>query len=236
MGKPIKEAEVFMGDIPLMTDSGTFIINGSERVIISQIVRSSGAYFTNEMDRKSGKNLYKGDLIPGRGTWLQAESDTRNTLYVRLDRQFKFPAHILFMACGLENKEQFRDLFGDTEFINATLAKDPEITSSATALMRIFAKLKPGEPSNHEGRIEFLRGNYFDGKRYDLGRPGRFKLTQKLGIYNRLPGCVLAETLTDENGEVVSDETEVDTNESTEEKMKRIDQLIFQLETDDSNI
>ena len=199
----IKEAEVFMGDIPLMTDSGTFIINGSERVIISQIVRSSGAYFTNEMDRKSGKNLYKGDLIPGRGTWLQAESDTRNTLYVRLDRQFKFPAHILFMACGLESKEQFRDLFGDTEFINATLAKDPEITSSATALMRIFAKLKPGEPSNHEGRIEFLRGNYFDGKRYDLGRPGRFKLTQKLGIYNRLPGCVLAETLTDENGEVV---------------------------------
>ncbi len=199
----IKEAEVFMGDIPLMTESGTFIINGSERVIISQIVRSSSAYFTSERDRKSGKMLYNGEIIPTRGTWLQTESDTRDTLNVRLDRQFKFPAHTLFMAIGLEDKDEFRRLFGSNEAIENTLAKDPEVHNGQEALIKIFAKLKPGEPSNPEGRIDFLRGHFFDGKRYDLGRPGRFKLHQKLGIYNRLTGRILAQDLIDENGEVL---------------------------------
>lgn len=199
----IKEAEVFMGDIPLMTESGTFIINGSERVIISQIVRSSGSYFTRDQDRKSGIFLYNGEIIPTRGTWLQTESDTRGTLNIRLDRQFKFPAHILFMAIGLEDKDEFRRLFGTNDAIENTLAKEPEIRTAFDALVKIFVKLKPGEPSNPEGRVEFLRGHFFDAKRYDLGRPGRFKLAQKLGIYNRLPGRILAEDLFDENGEIL---------------------------------
>ena len=170
----IKEAEVFMGDIPLMTDSGTFIINGSERVIISQIVRSSGAYFDREQDRKSGMYLYSGELHPGRGTWFQAESDTRNTIYFRMDRQFKFPAHVFFMALGLENPDDFTRLFGHSELLESTMAKDTETRTMAAALLRIYAKLKPGEPSTPEGRVEFLRGHYFDNARYDLGPAGRF--------------------------------------------------------------
>ena len=199
----IKEAEVFMGDIPLMTDSGTFIINGSERVIISQIIRSPGAYFGCEQDRKSGTYLYNGEIFPGHGTWLQAESDTRGVLNIRIDRQYKFPAQVLFKALGIEKNSEFIELFGDTDSINATLNKEPEIKTGAEALAKIFAKLKPGEPSTPEGRVEFLKQRFFDDKRYDLGRAGRFNFTQKLNAYERLPGRILAQDLIDTNGEVL---------------------------------
>ena len=197
----IKEAEVFMGELPLMTESGTFIFNGAERVIVSQIVRSPGAYFQDTLD-KSGVHIYNGEIIPTRGTWLQFESDTKGVLFVRIDRQRKMPATVLFKALGLDSEKELRSLFGDTEWMEATLKKDANITSSQLALTDIFTKLKPGEPITPEGIVTFLVQKFFDDKRYDLGRAGRFKYAQKLGLYERLPGRVLAENLVSSDGEV----------------------------------
>ena len=196
----IKEAEVFMGDIPLMTESGTFIVNGAERVIVSQIVRSPGAYFQNTLD-KSGVHVFNGEIIPSRGTWLQFESDLKGVLFVRIDRQRKMPASVLLKALGLSEKD-IKNYFGDSPAIASTLAKDKNETSEE-ALQDIFSKLKPGEPFTAEGIVAFLVQKFFDDKRYDLGRAGRFKYRQKLGIYERLPGRVLAENLQSADGEIL---------------------------------
>ena len=197
----IKEGEVFMGDLPRMTESGTFIINGAERVIVSQILRSPGAYFKDTVD-KSGIHLYSGEVNPYRGTWLQFESDAKNILYCYIDRNTrKMPATILFKALGIDDTKVLLSLFGDTEQIRNTLAKDG-VDSSERALAEIFRKLKPGEPPTHEGFINFIVQKFFDEKRYNLGRAGRFKYAQKLGIYNRLPGRVLAENLVSAEGEI----------------------------------
>ena len=198
----VKESEVFMGDIPIMTDSGTFIVNGAERVIVSQIVRSPGAYLSKTMDLKSGKLIYEADLIPTRGTWLQFESDAKDLLWVRIDRQRKMPASIVLKALGFANDKDIIQLFGDRDTLKNTLSKDVDTKSSLGALKEIFRKLKPGEPITDEGVNTFLIQKFFDGKRYDLGRAGRFKYAKKLGIYNRLPGRILAENLVDSNGEV----------------------------------
>ncbi len=198
----VKESEVFMGDVPIMTDSGTFIVNGAERVIVSQIVRSPGAYLSKTSDIKSGKAIYEADLIPTRGTWLQFESDAKDFLWVRIDRQRKMPATVILKALGFANENDIISLFGDRESIRNSLSKDTEIKSSLNALKEIFRKLKPGEPITDDGVHTFLYQKFFDAKRYDLGRAGRFKYANKLGIYNRLPGRILAENLTDENGEV----------------------------------
>ena len=198
----IKEAEVFMGDLPRMTESGTFIINGAERVIVSQIVRSPGAYFDDTLD-KSGVHLYNGEIIPNHGTWLQFETDAKGLLFCRVDRQpRKMAATILFKALGIDTEKELYDLFGETEAMKNTLAKDG-VENGQLALIEIFKKLKPGEPITPEGIVTFLVQKFFDDKRYDLGRAGRFKYLQKLGIYNRLPGRVLAEALVDEDGEVL---------------------------------
>ena len=194
--KEIKDAEVFMGELPLMTESGTFIVNGAERVIVSQIVRSPGAYFQDTID-KSGVHIYNGEIIPSRGTWLQFESDLKGILYVRIDRQRKMPATTLFKALGIDKKDTLIELFGKSDAMELTLKKDDGIKNSAKALIDIFQKLKPGEPVTEEGTIDFLVTKFFDDKRYDLGRAGRFKYAQKLGIYERLPGRVLAEDLID---------------------------------------
>ena len=197
----IKEAEVFMGELPRMTESGTFIINGAERVIVSQIVRSPGAYFDETID-KSGVHIFNGEIIPNRGTWLQFESDAKNALFCRVDRQpRKMPATILLKALGLEEEKTLLNLFGDTEAMRNTIAKDGVPTGEA-ALIEIFRKLKPGEPITPEGIVNFLVQKFFDEKRYDLGRAGRFKYLQKLGIYNRLPGRLLAEDLISAEGEI----------------------------------
>ena len=196
----IKEAEVFMGDLPRMTASGTFVVNGSERVIVSQIVRSPGAYFQDTPD-PSGAHIYNGEIIPARGTWLQFESDLKGVEYVRIDRQRKMPATILFKALGLDKEEQLKALFGDTETLALTLQKDSNMKNADQAIIDIFKKLKPGEPVTPEGVISFLVTKFFDEKRYDLGRAGRFKYAQKLGIYNRLVGRVLAEDLIDSHPE-----------------------------------
>ena len=211
-GGEIKEHKVFMGDFPLMTDSGTFVVNGAERVIVSQIVRSPGAYLDKLSDPKSGRTLYEADLIPTRGTWLEFETDLKDLVSVRIDRQRKIHACILLKALGLEDPDLIMKLFGDkpqkgeisiiNNFIKNTLEKDAETKTSQDALETIFKKLKPGEPYNSDGVAEFLVSKFFDHKRYDLGHAGRFKYRNKLGIYNRLPGRILAENLVDVNGEI----------------------------------
>ena len=198
----MKEEEVFMGDIPLMTESGTFIVNGAERVIVSQIVRSPGAYISAEMD-KNGKMVYNADLIPTRGTWLEFETDPKGIISVRIDRQKKMAATIILKALGLDNEKILHKLFGKNAMLEATIEKDKDIVTPFDALVYIFKKLKPGEPITPEGVANFLIQKFFDHKRYDLGRAGRFKYRSKLGIYNRLAGRYLAENLVDENGEII---------------------------------
>ena len=208
-----KEAnEVFMGDVPMMTDSGTFIVNGAERVIVSQIIRSPGAYFGETFDNKQGVNLYTGEIIPSRGTWLQFETDSHGAMFVRIDRQRKMPAVVLFKALGLDkldsdgNWTDIIDLFGDSDSMKATFAKDKENGTQNSALYDIFRKLKPGEPVTTKGSKAFLVQKFFDEKRYDLGVAGRFKYSQKLGIYERLVGRVLAENLVSVDGEIFTNE------------------------------
>ncbi len=196
----IKDADVFMGELPLMTESGTFIVNGAERVIVSQIVRSPGAYFQDTVD-KDGKHIYNGEIIPGHGTWLQFESDPKGVLYVRIDRQRKMPATTLFKALGIDKEKELIQLFGKSDNMLATIKKDDSIKSSAGALIDIFQKLKPGEPVTPDGSVDFLVTKFFDEKRYNLGPAGRFKYAQKLGLYERLPGRVLAEDLIDNHPE-----------------------------------
>ena len=196
------ENSVFMGDIPLMTESGTFIVNGAERVIVSQIVRSPGAYLSKTLDIKNGLYLYNADLIPTRGTWLEFESDSKGLLWVRIDRQRKMLATIFLKALGIASKESLIALFGDKDNFVQTIDKDEETISSLYALKLIFTKLRPGEPLTDDGVHEFLKAKFFDEKRYDLGRAGRFKYKIKLGIYNRLENRYLAEDLIDCNGEV----------------------------------
>ena len=200
----IQESEVYMGEFPLMTKSGTFIVNGAERVIVSQLVRSPGAYMSLTKDIKTGKVTYEADLIPGRGTWLQFESGTKDVLSVRIDRQRKLNATILLRALGLEENNDILKLFGESEALKVTLAKDDDakIKTAKQALVEIFKKMKPGEPVTEEGTINFLVQKFFDGKHYDLGRAGRFKYIKKLGVYNRLTGRTLAENLVDSEGEL----------------------------------
>ena len=198
----IKEHSVFMGDVPLMTNSGTFIVNGAERVIVSQIVRSPGAYLSKTLD-KSGKYIYNADLIPTRGTWLEFETDQKGLINVRIDRQKKMPATILLKAIGLDDPKVLEKLFGDNEMLKNTIEKDQETPDALTALVTIFKKLKPGEPITQEGVATFLIQKFFDHRRYDVGPAGRFKCRNKLGIYNRLAGRYLAENLSDANGEIL---------------------------------
>ena len=198
----ITDSEIFMGNVPLMSTSGTFIVNGAERVIVSQIVRSPGAYLSKVFDNKLGKYVYNADLIPTRGTWLEFESDVKNFLWVRIDRQRKMPATVLLKALGFASEQNITQLFGNRLSLEQTLAKDSDIKTNEMALREIFKKLKPGEPITADGIVDFLVQKFFDGKRYDLGRAGRFKYRNKLGIYNRLPGTYLAENLSDANGEI----------------------------------
>ena len=197
----IKENEVFMGDFPLMTDSGTFIINGAERVIVSQLVRSPGAYFAEAMD-KSGKTVFTGSIIPSRGTWLEFENDAKDILNVRIDRTRKIPGTILLRALGLSSDEDIINVLGDHEFVRNTLAKDPTHNTDE-ALIEIYNKLRPGEPATLEGANTLLFAKFFDAKRYDLARAGRFKLGKKLSLLDRITNRVLAEDIKDINGKVV---------------------------------
>ena len=210
----IKENEVFMGDFPLMTDSGTFIINGAERVIVSQLVRSPGAYFADAMD-KSGKTVFTGSIIPSRGTWLEFENDAKDILNVRIDRTRKIPGTILLRALGLSSNEEIIDVLGDHEFVRNTLAKDPTHNTDE-ALIEIYNKLRPGEPATLDGANNLLYAKFFDPKRYDLARAGRFKLGKKLNVIDRITNRVLAQDVVDVNGEVVMSEGTLLTKDKVE--------------------
>lgn len=207
----IKEQEVFMGDFPLMTDSGTFIINGAERVIVSQLVRSPGAYFADALD-KSGKTVFNGSIIPSRGTWLEFENDAKDVLNVRIDRNRKMPGTVLLRALGLSSNDEIIDVFGEHEFIMNTLAKD-NTTNMEEALIEIYNKLRPGEPATLEGANNLLFAKFFDCKRYDLAKAGRFKFKKKLSLLDRISGRILAQDLIDVNGDVVCPEGTLITQE-----------------------
>ena len=200
-----------MGDFPLMTDSGTFIINGAERVIVSQLVRSPGAYFADAID-KSGKTVFEGSIIPSRGTWLEFENDAKDVLNVRIDRNRKIPGTVLLRALGLSSNEDIINVFGDHEFILNTLAKD-NTTNTEEALIEIYNKLRPGEPATLEGATSLLYTRFFDPKRYDLAKAGRFKFKKKLSLLDRIAGRVLAEDVKDVDGNVVCTKGTVITNE-----------------------
>ena len=207
----IKEQEIFFGDLPVMTDSGTFLINGAERVIISQLVRSPGVYFASERD-KTGKLLYTSTVMPIRGTWLEYESDASDMIYARVDRTRKVPITTLIRALGIETDQQIIDLFED-DLINNILYKDPSKTQDA-ALLEIYKKLRPGEPLHVDAAKSLLFGLLFEPRRYDLARVGRYKYNKKLSIAERIKGRVAYENIINEEtgeilvnaGEVISEE------------------------------
>ncbi|MEW6183801.1 MAG: DNA-directed RNA polymerase subunit beta [Bacillota bacterium] len=175
----IKEQEVFMGDLPLMTDKGTFIINGAERVVVSQLVRSPGVYFGRQIDQ-SGKKLYTATIIPNRGAWLEFETDVNDIIWVRVDRTRKVPGTAIIRSLGYANDARVMDLFESDKFIQETLGKDTA-TTEEEALVEIYKRLRPGEPPTVESARVLLESLFFDPKRYDLGHVGRYKLNKKLG-------------------------------------------------------
>ena len=187
----VKEQDVFMGDFPLMTQHGTFIINGAERVIVSQLVRSPGAYFVWNLDA-NGNRLYSSQLIPNRGAWLEFETDVNGVMYARIDRTRKLPVTVLMRALKFGNNHQMLDLFHNDTQIRATLEKDPTDTAEA-ALIEIYKKLRPGEPPTLESASSLLRALFFDPRRYDLATVGRYKLNKKLALRRRALGRVLAQ-------------------------------------------
>ena len=186
----VKDQEVFMGDFPLMTDSGTFIINGAERVIVSQLVRSPGAYFGKSYD-KTGKELFTATLNPNRGAWIEYETDASDVFYVRIDKNRKLPVTVLLRALGLGSDEQILDVFGEDERMVATLAKD-STKSIEEGLLETYRKLRPGEPPTVESAQSHINGLFFDARRYDLSRFGRYKMNKKLALARRIMDRVAA--------------------------------------------
>ncbi len=210
----IKEQEVFMGDFPLMTDTGTFIINGAERVIVSQLVRSPGAYYGEEID-PTGKKLYNATVIPNRGAWIELETDTNDIVSVRIDRTRKMPVTYFIRALGFASDQEILQLFGNDPRIAATIERDgEEVKSQGKAVVEIYKRLRPGEPANEDNAQQLLDSLFFDPKRYDLATVGRYKLTKKLGWKRRIRGRVLAEPIVDQStGEIVIPAKEVVTEE-----------------------
>ena len=189
----VKEQEIFMGDMPLMTDSGTFVINGAERVIVSQLVRSPSVYFNREID-KNGREVITNQIIPNRGTWLEFEVDARDVLYVRIDRTRKVPITTLLRAFGLSSDEEIIKMFGDDEYLRNTIAKD-STKNTDEALIEIYEKLRPGEPATLDSSKNQIITRFFDEFRYDLSKVGRYKFNKKLNVIDRLLDQVLAEDI-----------------------------------------
>lgn len=204
----VKEQEVFMGDFPLMTDTGTFIINGAERVIVSQLVRSPSVYFNTKVD-KNGRRTYTATVIPNRGAWLELESDVKDIVYVRIDRTRKIPVTVLIRALGIGTDEEILALFGDDHYMRNTLEKD-NTDSCEKALIEIYERLRPGEPPTLDNARNLLYARFFDPKRYDLANVGRYKVNKKLHIKNRLFNQRLAQSIVDTaTGEVIAEAGQV---------------------------
>ena len=199
----ISEHEIFMGDLPLMTETGTFVINGAERVIVSQLVRSPGIYYGIGHD-KIGKELYSCTVIPNRGAWLEYETDSNDVFYVRVDRTRKVPITVLLRALGVGTNEEIRELFGDEPKIEASFAKDVS-TNYQEGLLELYKKIRPGEPLSVESAESLITAMFFDPRRYDLAKVGRYKFNKKLALRNRIRNSVLAADVIDEfTGEVLA--------------------------------
>ena len=199
----IKESDVFMGDFPLMTDHGTFIINGAERVIVSQLVRSPGVYFDCQLD-KAGKPLYSSQIIPNRGAWLEYETDSNDVLWVRIDRARKLPITVILRALGYGTDAEIMDLMGEDERLQSTILKGDNAKSREEGLIEIYKRQKPGEPASAESATNMFNSLFFDPKRYDLMRVGRYKFNKKLSIATRINGHVAAEDIINpQTGEVM---------------------------------
>ena len=201
----IKETEIFFGDFPLMTETGTFIINGAERVVVSQLVRSPGVYFAYDMD-KAGNKLYSGTVMPNRGPWVEFESDANDVIYVRVDKGKKVPVTTLLRAFGIDTDEKIKEVFGeDDPRILSTLEKDTS-TNRSTALLELYRKLRPGEPATVDGAIAHIDNLFFSERTYDLTRVGRYKYNKKLALGNRITGKVLSRPVSDPlTGEIIAD-------------------------------
>ena len=213
----IKEQEIYLGDFPLMTDSGTFVINGAERVVVSQLVRSPGCYYAEEFDTKTGKKTYTSTVMPLRGAWIEYETDGNDIFYVRVDRTRKLPVTTLLRALGIVSDDQIRDLFGDETLLSTTIAKDT-IKTQEEALIEIYKKLRPGELPTVEAARSLFNGLFFDNRRYDLAKVGRYKFNQKLDLATRIKGKVSANDIMDaETGEVFVQAGEVISAEVAED-------------------
>ena len=213
----IKEQEIYLGDFPLMTDSGTFIINGAERVVVSQLVRSPGCYYDEVFDTKTGKKTYTSTVMPLRGAWIEYETDGNDMFWVRVDRTRKIPVTTLLRAVGLISDDQIRSLFGEENLLETTIQKDT-IKTEKEALIEIYKKLRPGELPTVEAAKSLFTGLFFDNRRYDLAKVGRFKFNQKLGLANRIKNQVAFEDIMDkETGEVFVTAGEIITPEVAED-------------------
>ena len=216
----IKEQEIFMGDFPLMTNGGTFVINGAERVIVSQIVRSPGVYFGDEVD-KADQHIYSATVIPYRGAWLEYETDYNNVFWVRIDKNRKLPITCLIRALGVATDGQITELFGEDPLIKATMDKDPCKTREES-LLEIYRRLRPGEPPTVESSESYLDALFFDARRYDVSKVGRYKFNKKLDIWSRLNGQVLAQPVTDPmTGEIIAMNGETVTRDKAHEISRR---------------
>ena len=212
----VKEQDIFMGDFPLMTDSGTFIINGAERVIVSQLVRSPGVYYAMSRD-KAGKALYSSTVIPNRGAWLEYETDSNDVFYVRIDKNRKLPVTTFIRALGLSSDAQILDFFGSDTKMLATLEKD-STNNTEEGLLEVYRKLRPGEPPTVDSAQSHIDMLFFDARRYDLSRVGRYKYNKKLGIGSRLVGHVLSQPIINtRTGELMADEGEIISRAKAEE-------------------
>ena len=217
----IKESEVSMGDFPLMTESGTFVINGAERAVVSQLVRSPGAYYAEKTDEKTGKRLFSSTIIPNRGAWLEYETSANDVLYVRIDKNRKLPITTFIRALGLGSNEQIRELFGEDERLSATLEAD-DTKSVEDALIEVYKKLRPSEPVTIEGSKSYLEQLFFDAHRYDISRVGRYKYNKKLSIGARIKGAVLSRPVIDPmTGEILADSDTTVSRELAEEIEKK---------------
>ncbi len=203
----VKEQEIFMGDMPIMTDSGTFVINGAERVIVSQLVRSPSVYFNREID-KNGRELITSQIIPSRGTWLEFETDARDVLYVRIDRTRKVTLTTLLRAFGLSSDDDILNIFGEDDYLKNTISKD-STKNTDEALIEIYEKLRPGEPATLDSSKNQIITRFFDEFRYDLAKVGRYKFNRKLHVLDRLLDQTVAEDIIDENEVVISKGTKI---------------------------
>ncbi|MDE6149650.1 MAG: DNA-directed RNA polymerase subunit beta [Ruminococcus sp.] len=204
----IKESEVFMGDFPLMTDSGTFVINGAERVIVSQLVRSPGVYYAFDKD-KTGKDLFKSTVIPNRGAWLEYEMDSNDVVYVRIDKNRKIPLTTFIRAIGLGTDDEIEETFGPDERIKQTILQKDQTANREEALLEVYKKLRPGEPPTVDSAVTHLNNLFFDARRYDLSRFGRYKYNKKLGVGSRLAGHVLSRPVANPlTGEIMAEQGE----------------------------